>query len=110
MKKHKPTSPGRRGMTVVSYRKVLSGVDAPHKALTKGFSKTSGRNSFGRLTTRSIGGGHKRRFRDIDFTYNKIDIPARVESIEYDPNRTGFIALLCYSDGERRYILAPQSL
>lgn len=96
-------------MSVVSYNEVLT-ASKPHKPLTKGKKSTSGRNSFGRLTTRSIGGGHKRRFRDIDFTYSKTDIPARVESVEYDPNRTGFIALLCYADGERRYMLAPKSI
>ncbi len=110
MKKYKPTSNGRRGMSVVSYRKTLTAGARPHKPLTKGFSPAVGRNSFGRLTTRSTGGGHKRSFRAVDFMYGKLDIPARVESIEYDPNRTGFIALLCYADGERRYILAPQSV
>lgn len=109
MKKYKPTTPGRRGMSVVSYRDTLT-TATPHKPLTKGKKRTSGRNSFGRLTTRSLGGGHKRRFRDIDFGYTKIDIPARVESVEYDPNRTGFIALICYADGERRYMLAPKSV
>lgn len=109
MKKHKPTSPGRRGTTAINYREVLSGAQ-PHKPLVKGGKRRVGRNSFGRLTTRSRGAGHKRRFRDVDFVYNKRDIAARVESIEYDPNRSGFIALLCYVDGERRYILAPQSL
>jgi len=109
MKKHKPTSPGRRGTVAINYREVLSGA-RPHKKLVKGGKRRVGRNSFGRLTTRSRGAGHKRRFRDVDFVYNKRDIAARVESIEYDPNRSGFIALLCYVDGERRYILAPQSL
>lgn len=97
-------------MSVVSYRKTLTPKKRPHKKLTGGFKRSAGRNAAGRLTTRSKGGGHKRRFRDIDFLYNKIDIPARVESMEYDPNRTGFIALLLYRDGERRYILAPQSV
>ena len=109
MKKYNPTSAGRRGMSGVNYRKELTG-KKPHKALTKGFRRGSGRNAFGRLTTRSIGGGHKRRYREIDFLYNKHDIPARVESIEYDPNRSGFIALIVYKDGERRYILAPRSV
>lgn len=109
MKKYKPTSAGRRGMSVVSYRDSLT-TAKPHKPLTKGKKRTSGRNSFGRLTTRSLGGGHKRRFRDIDFGYTKVDIPACVESVEYDPNRTGFIALLCYADGERRYMLASKSV
>ncbi len=111
MKHHKPTSDGRRGASVVSSRNLLTSTSGkPHKGLTKGFSPAVGRNNRGRLTTRSTGGGHKRRFRDVDFMYDKRDIPARVESIEYDPNRTGFIALLLYTDGERRYILAPQSL
>lgn len=96
-------------MTGIEYRKHLTR-STPHKPLTAGFKRSSGRNAFGRLTTRSIGGGHKRRFRDIDFSYDKKDIPARVESIEYDPNRTGFIALIVFSDGARRYILAPQSM
>jgi large subunit ribosomal protein L2 len=109
MKKYKPTSKGRRGMTGIEYRKHLT-TGTPHKALTGGFRRAAGRNSFGRVTNQSMGGGHKRRFRDIDFAYTKRDIPARVESIEYDPNRSGFIALLLFVDGERRYILAPQSL
>lgn len=110
MKKHKPTSAGRRDSVSLNYRKLLSGSGKPEKSLTKGVTRSHGRNSFGRLTTRSTGGGHKRRFRDVDFVYNKFDIKARVETIEYDPNRSGFIALICYADGERRYILAPQSL
>ncbi len=109
MKHHKPTSPGRRGTVAINYRGVLSGV-RPHKSLVKGGKRRVGRNNFGRLTTRSRGAGHKRLFRDVDFFYNKRDITARVESIQYDPNRGGFVALLCYADGERRYILAPQSL
>jgi len=109
MKIYKPTTPGRRGMSVVSYKKHLT-TSKPHKALTKGRKRDVGRNSFGRLTTRHKGGGHKRLFREIDFKYNKFDIEAKVESIEYDPNRTGFIALVCYLDGERRYILAPKSM
>lgn len=109
MKKHKPTTPGRRGMSTVSYRKKLT-AKKPNKKLTKGFRRGSGRNAFGRLTTRSRGGGHKRKFREIDFKYDKVDIPATIETLEYDPNRSGFIALVCYSDGERRYILAPQSV
>lgn len=110
MKHHKPTSAGRRDSVSLNYRKLLSGSGKPHKSLVKGGKRSTGRNSFGRLTTRSTGGGHKRLFRDVDFVYNKFDIKARVETIEYDPNRSGFIALICYADGERRYILAPQSL
>ena len=96
-------------MSTVSYRKKLT-AKKPNKKLTKGFRRGSGRNAFGRLTTRSRGGGHKRKFREIDFKYDKVDIPATIETLEYDPNRSGFIALVCYSDGERRYILAPQSV
>ncbi len=109
MKKLKPTTPGRRGTSLVSYRNVLT-ASSPHKKLTKGKKRITGRNSAGRITTRHKGGGHKRRFRDIDFRYDKEDISARVESIEYDPNRSGFIALVLYKDGERRYVLVPKSV
>jgi len=107
IKKHKPTSAGRRGMSAVSYRGVLSS-GKPHKKLTKGFRRGSGRNADGRITTRHKGGGHKRRYREIDFLYNKKDIVMTVETVEYDPNRSGFIARVVYVDGERRYILAPK--
>jgi large subunit ribosomal protein L2 len=111
MKKYKPTSPGRRGMTVVSYKdKLTTTKNAPQKKLTKGRRSTGGRNSQGRITTHYRGGGNKRTYRIIDFTFNKKDVPAKVESIEYDPFRSGFIALVCYADGERRYILAPQGM
>lgn len=111
MKKYKPTSAGRRGMTVVSYKKTLSSTkNAPHKRLTKGRSSTGGRNSQGRITNWYRGGGNKRVYREIDFKYDKKDVSARVETIEYDPYRSGFVALVCYKDGERRYILAPQKL
>ncbi len=93
-------------MTVVSYKKFLT-VSSPVKALTKGFKRAMGRNSFGRITTRHKGGGHKRLFREIDFTYDKIDIPYFVKTVEYDPNRGGFIGLVAYKDGEKRYILLP---
>jgi len=109
MKSYKPTTPSRRHMTTVSYRGVLTASE-PQKSLTKGGKRSVGRNNRGRITTRHKGGGHKRLLRDIDFKYDKIDIPAKVETIEYDPNRSGFIALVCYADGERRYILAPQSV
>jgi len=111
MKKYKPTSAGRRDGSVIEYKKKLtSTASKPLKSLTKGKRSTGGRNNAGRITTHYRGGGNKRTFREIDFSYNKKDVPARVETIEYDPNRTGFIALICYVDGERRYILAPQSL
>lgn len=111
MKHYKPTSEGRRGMTVVSYReKLTSTKNAPHKALTKGMRSTGGRNSQGRTTNLYRGGGNKRTYRVIDFKFDKKDVIARVESVEYDPYRTGFIALVCYADGERRYILAPHDM
>lgn len=111
MKKYKPTSAGRRDGTVIEYRKKLTTTRSqPLKALTTGGRSTGGRNSQGRITMHYRGGGNKRTFRQIDFKFNKPDVPAKVETIEYDPYRTGFIALVCYQDGERRYILAPQGL
>lgn len=111
VKKYKPTSPGRRNMTVIEYKKKLSTTkSAPHKALTKGKRSTGGRNSQGRITTWYRGAGNKRKYRDIDFTYNKKDVAATIESIEYDPYRSGFIALVLYKDGERRYVLVPQGM
>ncbi|HEC32762.1 MAG TPA: 50S ribosomal protein L2, partial [Candidatus Kaiserbacteria bacterium] len=108
MKTYKPTTPGRRGMTQATLKKVTT--TKPLKKLTKGKKRSVGRNSQGRVTTRHKGGGHKRLYRDIDFFFNKKDIPAKIEAIEYDPNRSGFIALVLYADGERRYMLLPQSL
>lgn len=96
-------------MTTVSYRGVLTASE-PHKALTKGFRRGSGRNAFGRITSQHRGGGHKRSYRDIDFVYNKFDIPAKIQTVEYDPNRSGFIALVSYADGEKRYVLIPKSM
>ena len=95
-------------MSVVTYRDVLT-ESKPHKALTSGFRRGSGRNNAGRISVRHKGGGHKRRFRDVDFTYEK-KIPACVETVEYDPNRSGFIGILVYADGARRYALLPQSV
>ena len=109
MKVYKPTSPGRRGMTGIDYRKLLTPKVKPLKALTSGKKKRAGRNNKGRITTRHQGGGVKRKYRQVDFVYDKKDIPARIETIEYDPNRSGFIARVVYMDGERRYILAPKS-
>jgi len=109
MKKYKPTSPGRRGMTGINYREVLSG-DKPMKSLVKGGRRGSGRNADGRITTRHRGGGVKRKFRDIDFMFDKKDIPARVETVEYDPHRSGFIARVVFMDGERRYMLLPKGI
>ena len=111
MKKYKPTSAGRRDGSVIEYKKKLTSTKSnPLKSLTKGRKSTGGRNSFGRTTTLNRGGGNKRTYRQVDFKYEKRDVPARVETIEYDPYRSGFIALVLYKDGERRYILAPQNL
>lgn len=104
----KPTSPGRRSMVRVVTPGLHKG--APHAALVEKQSNSGGRNHHGRITTRHIGGGHKQHYRIIDFKRDKEGIPARVERIEYDPNRTAHIALLCYVDGERRYIIAPKGL
>ncbi|MBN2087295.1 50S ribosomal protein L2 [Candidatus Peregrinibacteria bacterium] len=109
IKKYKPTTPGRRNMSVVDYSE-LSDVK-PRKSLLAKQSKTAGRNNQGRVTVRHRGGGVKRRYRIIDSKrFDKLDIPAIVETLEYDPNRTAFIALLKYDDGERRYIIAPDKL
>jgi large subunit ribosomal protein L2 len=106
--KAKPTSPGRRGLVKVVTPDLHRG--EPHQALVEKKSKTGGRNQAGRITTRHRGGGHKQRYRIIDFKRNKDGVPARVERIEYDPNRTAHIALLLYADGERRYIIAPRGI
>jgi len=111
VKKYKPTSDGRRDGSVIEYKKKLTTTKSnPLKGLTKGKRSTGGRNSDGRITTHYRGGGNKRTYRVIDFKYDKLDVPATVETLEYDPNRSGFIALICYADGDRRYILAPQKL
>jgi len=109
IKKFKPTTPGRRGMSVIAYKDKLT-ASKPHKALSGGFKRSNGRNNAGRITTRHKGGGHKRLYREIDFKYNKKDILAKIETIEYDPNRSAFITLVVYADGERRYHLMPQKL
>lgn len=108
VKQYNPTTAGRRQMTGVDFS-VLTGTK-PEKSLTKGLKKNAGRNNLGRITTRHQGGGAKRSYRSIDFGQNKLNIPAKVLSLEYDPNRTVFIALIVYRDGEKRYILAPQNL
>ena len=111
MKKLKPTSAGRRGMTVIEYKKKLtSTASRPKKALTKGKKATGGRNSQGRITNWYRGAGNKRKYRDIDFKFDKKDIKATVESIEYDPYRSAFIALVLYADGERRYVVATKDM
>jgi len=108
IKSYRPTSAGRRGMTVSTFEEITK--TKPEKSLTEPLKKTGGRNNQGRLTTRHHGGGHKRLYRVIDFKRDKDGIPARVAGIEYDPNRTANIALLNYADGEKRYILAPEGL
>ncbi|MDD3895820.1 MAG: 50S ribosomal protein L2 [Bacilli bacterium] len=108
IKKYKPTTPGRRGMTTLANNELTA--KKPEKTLLKKVKKTGGRNNLGRTTVWHIGGGAKRQYRLIDFKRNKLGIPARVVSIEYDPNRTANIALLNYKDGEKRYILAPKNL
>ena len=104
----KPTSPGRRFQTATDFAEITR--SEPEKSLVRPLKKTGGRNCYGRVTSRYRGGGHKRRYRLIDFKRNKLEVPAKVATIEYDPNRTTRIALLHYVDGEKRYILAPQDL
>ena len=108
IKKVKPTSPGRRFQTYSSFEEITR--TTPEKRLLKTIRKSGGRNSYGRITIRHRGGGHKRNYRIIDFKRDKTGIPAKVAAIEYDPNRSARIALLHYSDGEKRYILAPLGL
>jgi len=108
MKKFKPTSPGRRFMTVESFAEITT--TTPERSLLAPLTNKAGRNNQGRITVRHQGGGHKRKYRIIDFKRDKDGIPATVATIEYDPNRTAYIALLNYADGEKRYILAPQGL
>lgn len=108
IKNLKPTSPGRRNMSVNQKDQVTQ--QSPHKPLLSKMNYSAGRNHFGRITSRFRGGGHKRLYRQIDFKRNKFGVPAKVASIEYDPNRSSFIALVNYLDGEKRYILAPEGL
>ena len=108
LKSYKPTSAGRRLMTVSDFAEITK--SKPEKKLTKAIRKTGGRNVHGHITTRHMGGGHKRRYRVIDWKRNKDGVPAKVATVEYDPNRTARIALLHYKDGEKRYILAPIGL
>ena len=108
LKTFKPATPGLRQLIIVDRSELYKG--KPEKSLTVGLTKTGGRDNFGHVTSRKIGGGHKRKYRVIDFKRNKFDCEATVERIEYDPNRTSFIALINYEDGEKAYILAPQRL
>ena len=108
LKQFNPTSPGRRFMTTLTFEEITK--DRPEKALTEPQRRSGGRNCKGQITIRFIGGGHKRRYRLIDFRRDKRDIPAKVSAIEYDPNRSARIALVSYADGEKRYIVAPVDL
>jgi len=105
VKEYKPTSAGRRFMSGLTFDEITK--DKPEKSLMKPIKKTGGRNHSGKITTRHIGGGHKRRLRIVDFKRNKFEIPGKIAGIEYDPNRSANIALIHYTDGEKRYILAP---
>ena len=108
VRKYKPTSNGRRNMSVLTFDEITT--DTPEKTLLAPKHKKGGRNNSGKITVRHQGGGNKQKYRIIDFKRNKDGIPAKVKSIEYDPNRTANIALLVYADGEKRYILAPKGL
>jgi len=108
IKKYKPTTPGRRGMTTLVFDDITT--SKPERSLLVSFNKSGGRNNSGKITTRHHGGGHKQLYRVVDFKRNKDNIKATVKSIEYDPNRNANIALLAYADGEKRYILAPKDL
>ncbi|MES2007255.1 MAG: 50S ribosomal protein L2 [Patescibacteria group bacterium] len=108
MKQYKPYTKSRRGMSGINFRELLT-TNEPHKKLTSGGKRDFGRNNAGRITVRHKGGGHKRLYRHVDFKYDK-QVPAKVETVEYDPNRSGFIGLVVYRDGERRYMLLPKSV
>ena len=108
LKQYNPTTPAQRGLVLVDKSQLWKG--KPVKALTEGKSKTGGRNNKGHVTSRGIAGGHKQRYRFIDFKRRKWDAEGTVERLEYDPNRTAFIALISYADGEQAYIIAPQRL
>src|SRR5512137_714896 len=108
IRKYKPTSPGRRFQTSSDFKEITR--TEPEKNLLLPLKKSGGRNCYGRMTSRHIGGGHKRRYRIVDFRRDKCEIPAKVAAVEYDPNRSARIALLHYLDGEKRYILAPEGL
>lgn len=109
MKTYSPTTPSRRQMSGINFRQILS-PKKPEKNLTIGFKRHKGRNASGRITVRHKGGGAKRLFRRIDFRYDKRDVPAIIKSMEYDPNRSAFIALAVYADGAKRYIIAPEGI
>jgi len=109
MKTYKPTTKSRRNTQTIDYRKILT-TGTPEKSLTYGRKRAVGRNSAGRITTRHKGGGNKRLYRLVDFLYNKHNIPAKITTIEYDPNRSAFIGLAVYADGEKRYVVLPKHM
>src|SRR3989344_4008360 len=109
MKKYRPYTKSRRGMSTISYNQFITASE-PEKSLTHGFRRKVGRNHHGEITTRHKGGGHKRLFREVDFKYDKLDVPYIIKTVEYDPNRSGFIGLAQYRDGEKRYVLLPGSV
>ncbi len=108
VKKYKPVTPSMRGRTGYTFEEITK--DKPERSLVKSLHKKGGRNTYGRITVRHRGGGHKRKYRVVDFKREKYNIPAQVTAIEYDPNRTARLALLNYADGEKRYIIAPVGL
>lgn len=109
MKTYRPTTKSRRHMTVLPFKDYLT-TNEPHKALTSGFKRDVGRNAFGRITVRHKGGGHKKLYRMIDFMYDKKDVVATVKTVEYDPFRTGYIGIVNYKDGAKRYVLLPKTM
>lgn len=109
MKIYKPYTKSRRHMTGISFNEVLT-TNEPNKKLTSGFKRSVGRDNAGRVSVRHKGGGHKRLYRDVTFSYNKIGVPGRVETVEYDPNRSGFIGVVVFRDGERQYKIIPQGV
>jgi large subunit ribosomal protein L2 len=109
MKHYKPTSKSQRQHTTISYSGVITAQE-PEKSLTSGFKRSVGRNHHGKVTTRHKGGGHKRLWREIDFRYDKLDIPYTIKTVEYDPNRSALIGLAQYKDGEKRYVIVPKSV
>ena len=109
MKRYKPTSKSRRGMTTISFGDYITSTE-PVKSLTHGFRRQMGRNHHGKITTRHKGGGAKRLFREIDFKYDRINVPYTIKTVEYDPNRSGFIGLAQYQDGAKRYVLVPRGV
>lgn len=109
MKTYKPTSASQRSTQTIEYRKYLT-TSTPHKSLVKGGKRHVGRNNMGRITTQHKGGGNKRLYREVDFLYNKHNVPATLTSVEYDPNRSAFIGLAVYADGEKRYVVVPKNM